>query len=88
MSLSSCLLRDKSAGGEYLYESDIYNHLRRIAIIIGFRIGGWNGQEYVKTFEIINTAKDKEAAIKVALALLVSLQEGPEKLPAPPLGVS
>lgn len=26
-----------------------------------------------KTFEIINTAKDKEAAIKVALALLVSL---------------
>lgn len=41
-----------------------------------------------KTFEIINTAKDKEAAIKVALALLVSLQEGPEKFPAPPLGVS
>lgn len=41
-----------------------------------------------RIIEIINSSKDKEAALKVTLELLMSLQEGQERFPAFLPGVS
>ena len=41
-----------------------------------------------RIIEIINSSKDKETALKVALELLMSLQEGQGKFPASLPGVS